>query len=198
MPVIPARPPYTSPNLGLQLPGGSGAPDYITATRAIIDRLEQLLPVGVPVPWLTSAIPDGYIEFAGQTITSGQYPRLFALFGATLPDLRGRTLMGYDATYPIGTTGGAAAHTLTPGEVATRSHYHGTAGGQGVITADAPAGKWLYGSPPDGTEWVPYSVFGNPATGGAQAPPTDPPLSTVTPHNNLPPYRTVRWITVAA
>src|SRR5215831_593615 len=51
-------------------------------------------PIGVPLPWLTNAIPSGYLEFAGQAITSAAYPQLFALFGATLPNLRGAFLYG--------------------------------------------------------------------------------------------------------
>lgn len=43
MSVIPPRPPYQTENLKLPLPGGAEPPDYITATRAIIDRLDAVV-----------------------------------------------------------------------------------------------------------------------------------------------------------
>jgi len=36
------RPPRTTPNLGLPLPGDASPADYVTATGAIIDRLDQV------------------------------------------------------------------------------------------------------------------------------------------------------------
>lgn len=54
------------------------------------------LPFGVPIPWPVSTPPSGWITMSGQTITKAQYPKLFALYGATLPDLRGNFIRGWD------------------------------------------------------------------------------------------------------
>lgn len=134
------------------------------------------MPVGAPIPWLVSTIPSGYIEFAGQAITQTQYPQLYAIFGATLPDLRGRMFLGASATYPIGSTGGEAAHTLTIAELPSHDHDVpiGVLGGGGVDNTVTQASQWL------------ASRLRSGLTGGGAA------------HNTLPPYRAVRWITVAA
>lgn len=137
--------------------------------------------VGAPVPWLVSAIPSGYIEFAGQTITSAAYPQLYALFGATLPDLRGQTLMGQNATYPIGTTGGEASHLLSASESGLPQHSHLV-----LYYRDHPIGDAGQAGPlnPDQVQFSRSTTDAGP-NNAAQA------------HNNLPPYRTVRWITIA-
>lgn len=146
-------------------------------------------PVGAPIPWLVSAIPSGYLEFNGQAITVGAYPQLFALFGANLPDLTGRVLMGQSGSYAIGTTGGAATHTLATAEIP--SHGHGVAG-------------------PDGHSWGAnwngsvFATFGfnvdvvNSNTGAYSSTLRAVETGGGGAHNNLQPYRTVRWITVAA
>lgn len=137
--------------------------------------------VGAPIPWLVTAVPSGYIEFAGQTITSVQYPQLYALFGATLPDLRGLTLMGQSATYPIGTTGGEASHLLSGSESGMPQHRHMFA-----TYRDHPIGDLGQVGPlnPDQVQIVRYTEYEGPYNASAA-------------HNNLPPYRTVRWITIA-
>lgn len=94
--------------------------------------------VGVPFPWLVSAIPTGFLEFNGQSISTA-YPKLRALFGTTLPDLRDLVLLGASGTHPVGSQGGGS----------TASIQSGTGGATTVVTS-------------------------------------------------LPPYRAVRWITVAA
>jgi microcystin-dependent protein len=149
--------------------------------------------IGAPIPWLLSAIPSGYLEFNGQTITQAAYPQLFALFGSVLPDLRNRVLMGASATYPIATTGGLATHTLTSAEMPSHTHVqnphsHPGPGGASFLTTagvnwtnvDTAGGGLLVIDPNTGAQ-----TASNQNTGGGGA------------HNNLQPYRTVRWITIA-
>lgn len=59
-------------------------------------NMATTLPVGVPIPWPTATPPEGFITMSGQTITATQYPRLFALYGSKLPDLRGEFIRGWD------------------------------------------------------------------------------------------------------
>jgi microcystin-dependent protein len=165
------------------------------------------VPVGAPIVWLVAAIPSGYLEFNGQAITAAAYPELFALYGASLPDLRDRFLIGASATRPVGSTGGAATHVLSVAELP--SHNHGgltgardrsqahshdpaVAGAQYVYTASVGGalGNNMYTA--QHVAWTtaandpPDHLHGIGAQGGGGA------------HNNLPPYRAVRWITVAA
>lgn len=132
--------------------------------------------VGAPIPWLVSAIPDGHLEMNGQAIDPDDYPLLADIYGANLPDLRDKFLMGASGTHAVGTTGGEAAHTLTLGEIP--SHSHGlsqikfTAGGANTLR------PLIDGMGSGVTQTT------DPAGGGGS-------------HNNLPPYRAVRWITVA-
>lgn len=74
----------------------------IKADGTVSTALENLglgdgtsLPVGTPIPWPTSTPPKGWITMSGQTITSPQYPTLFALYGSKLPDLRGQFIRGW-------------------------------------------------------------------------------------------------------
>jgi len=80
--------------------------------------------VGAPIPWLVSTIPSGYLEFNGQAINAGQYPQLAALYGATLPDLRGKFLFGSDGSRAPGATGGAERVKLTGAESGLAAHGH--------------------------------------------------------------------------
>jgi len=59
--------------------------------------------IGSPVPWLVEAIPEGYLEFNGQS-TSG-HPVLTRLFGDTLPDLREQTLFQAEEVHWITAAG---------------------------------------------------------------------------------------------
>lgn len=51
-------------------------------------------PIGSVVMWGTTNVPDGWLEMNGGS-TSG-YPDLAALYGGSLPDLRGEFIRGYD------------------------------------------------------------------------------------------------------
>jgi microcystin-dependent protein len=143
--------------------------------------------VGAPIPWLSNTLPNGYIGFDGQTITQPAYPKLYALFGATMPNLQGLSLLGASGTYLTGTMGGEASHTLSEAEIPAHFHNRGDYYIGGVaenpgahISTSAGSGFYTNNGNPyvgDGT--------GTGRTGGGAA------------HNNLPPYYAVRWITVA-
>ena len=90
------------------------------------------LPAGTPIIWTTGTCPDGYLEMNGQAITSAAHPLLYSIYGAALPDWRGRCLVGYDSSQnefdTILEQGGEKLHILTEAEMP--AHVHG-----GVVTA---------------------------------------------------------------
>ncbi|STQ89288.1 phage tail-collar fiber domain-containing protein [Iodobacter fluviatilis] len=55
------------------------------------------VPTGVPVPWPSNTPPAGWIFLQGQGINPAEAPVLASLYGATLPDLRGMYISGWDA-----------------------------------------------------------------------------------------------------
>lgn len=58
------------------------------------DALNAMMPIGMPLPWPNANPPAGFILMSGQSINASQYPVLFGLYGATLPDLRERFIRG--------------------------------------------------------------------------------------------------------
>lgn len=54
------------------------------------------VPVGVPLPWGSATPPAGWIKMNGQAINATTYPKLSAIYGSNLPDLRGEFLRGWD------------------------------------------------------------------------------------------------------
>ena len=182
----------TTPTYQLPYPESPDPADVPIDTKELAERLDAVLaqiaaaatPVGAPIPWLVSQIPAGYREFDGSAIVQATHPKLYALYGATIPDLRGRFLFGQDGGHAVGSTGGEAAHLLTAGESGMPSHGHPMQG-VSVVPDNDPStigvhrgGYWGY--PADGS-----GIGAAPAVNATQA------------HNTMPPYRACRWITVA-
>ena len=179
-------------------------------------------PIGVPLPWLTNAIPSGYLEFAGQAITSAAYPQLFALFGATLPNLRGAFLYG-GASANLALQG-EANHTLVNGEMpahshggvsgnANQNHYHNFSGTTSPGSLDP---EYYPGTITGSYANTVYPQAGYNANQGVSGPVGHTHTYSGNTsyevqahnhninsdggggqHNNMPPYVVVRWITLA-
>lgn len=149
--------------------------------------------------------PRGWAFCEGQLLLINQNSALFSLLGTTfggngttnfaLPDLRGRMVIGTGNSYPLGQTGGEAAHTLTTGEIPTHTHIMN--GTTAPATTDKPTNQTMMGVP---TDIVFPQVTKNVNTYAAPANtvPLSPQTSGMTggsqPHQNLMPYVTVRYI----
>lgn len=98
----------------------------------IQDRLSVLeqtaiLPAGI-IAWCATTVPDGWLVCDGSVISASRYGQLVArLGGTTLPDLRGRVVVGKAASGAFVTllgTGGAALVTLTSAQSGMPAHEH--------------------------------------------------------------------------
>lgn len=109
-----------------------------------IDGCADTLPIGTVQPFLGLTPPKGYLLCQGQAVSKTIYSELYAicgdLFGQStdteffLPDLRGKTIAGYNendgAMNTIGKLLGSGTHvhttgnhTLTPNEIPDHQHY---------------------------------------------------------------------------
>jgi len=97
--------------------------------------------------------PKNWAFCNGQLLPIRQWQALFALFGTSyggdgintfgLPNLQGRTSMGFAAGYPQGQAGGEASHTVTVQEMPKHSHFwKATTSGP---TTNAPTNNVLAG-----------------------------------------------------
>ena len=108
---------------------------------ALLDAQAVTIPTGTITKWAsTLAVPTGWLECKGQSVSRTTYAALFAVMGTTfggsgstfnLPDYRRRTSVGAGGTRPagsggpgtaLGNTGGAETVTLTVGQMARHSH----------------------------------------------------------------------------
>ena len=94
------------------------------------------------------------------------------LFGGTWESIGGRFLLGADATYAAGSTGGEAEHTLVVGEIPNHAHGMNMINKEHVASAPNFAFNYQYTS---NEVLVGYTN----TNGGGE------------PHNNMPPYLAV-------
>ena len=116
-------------------PSDSDPADVPADMEELADALESALnsvqalgvPVGSPIPWLVSGIPSGFREFDGSAIVAATHPVLYALFGGTIPDLRGRVMLGQGGALgaAVGGTGGQKEVTVSPEQMPVHSHVVG-------------------------------------------------------------------------
>ena len=82
--------------------------------------LNNLMVQYLPMPYPKSTPPVGHLVMMGQAISQATYPILYALYGATLPDLRGQFLRGLD--YGGGVDVGRVVLSVQQDEL--KSHNH--------------------------------------------------------------------------
>lgn len=88
--------------------------------------------IGAIVPYITTEPPLGTLPCDGSIYERDEWPALYAALDNQYildpnhfqtPDLRGRFVLGaIHPDYPLNSTGGAAAHTLTVDELASHDH----------------------------------------------------------------------------
>ncbi len=135
----------------------NGTVYYDDGTSWAVIKAASSVPVGTPLPFAGSVLPDGYLWCNGQSVAKGSYPELFAALGTvygsttlnfSVPDLRGRTPLGLDnlggaadagvlsLANTLGLLAGAQTVALAaanlPPHAHTIDHDHGgfTSGGQ--------------------------------------------------------------------
>jgi microcystin-dependent protein len=138
------------------------------------------------------------LELTGQAVSRTTYSGLFALLGTSygagdgtttfnIPDYRGRTLVGHDASQTefdvLGEAGGAKTHTLTTAEMPSHSHPTNLAE-RAYVTRE------FTGTPPYGDITGATKFFGSQNAVAPQGGDAG--------HNNLQPYTVVKWIICAA
>jgi microcystin-dependent protein len=140
--------------------------------------------IGAILPMFADVLPPSMVWCEGQTLNRTDYPDLFSRVPSAfrldadtfqLPDMRGRFAFGADASYEIGFTGGEAEHTLTEAEMP--AHTHSLWEANPLLPSTG-----AYQNPPNIAIEV-SSTTGS--TGGDQ------------PHNNMPPFMSLRWAIVA-
>ena len=97
-----------------------------------------------------------------------------SLFGGTWESIGGRFLLGADAIYTAGSTGGEAAHTLTVDEMP--SHNHGVGLNDSGSTTSSGLSQLYTNTYRTYSDTIGEMIL---KTGGSK------------PHNNMPPYLAV-------
>jgi hypothetical protein len=124
-------------------PGLTGTPTAPTATpgtsstQIASTAFTTAAIAAIPAPDLSTVHPIGSIYMA----TVSTNPATLLGFGTWVAFGEGRVLLGADGSYPAGSTGGAATHTLTVDELPSHSHTtpirdtsQGVGGGSGTGT----------------------------------------------------------------
>lgn len=141
-----------------------------------IDGCTDTLPVGTVQPFLGLTPPLGYLVCQGQLISKKEYPELYNICKSTfgtetethfyLPDLRGKTIIGYDQNDNLfnimGKILGSRVHTHTSaahthsvaGHTHTSAAHTHTTGNHTLTVAEIPAHS--------------HAMYGGAATGGSQ------------------------------
>lgn len=144
-----------------------------------------IVPSGIAVFSPSGQVPGGWYELAGQTITQANDPTLFAIYGSTLPDMRGRMGLGANGSHAVGTTGGSETVSLTTSQLPSHSHTitdpghsHPSVVASSTNTAGAAAGTTVAGSTGNATTGI--TATDNTGSGN--------PITTISP------FYTGKWI----
>ena len=71
------------------------------------------MPIGSIIAFAGTTIPNGWLECNGASITQSSYPDLYAIIGGTLPNMKGKVIVGQNTSDTdfdtLGETGGSKA-----------------------------------------------------------------------------------------
>ena len=114
---------------------GSGKTVVVTCRQS---KKENTGDIGLIQLWSGSGVPEGYVLCDGSQVSIAEYPELYKAIGdkyntastkagyISVPDLRGRFVVGYDPSNQdyntIGNMGGEALVTLTLDQIPPHSH----------------------------------------------------------------------------
>lgn len=141
--------------------------------------------IGSVFPYISTNPPPDCLPLEGGTYSASDYPALFAVLDSfykgvdtfTLPDMRGRFVLGASLTYPVASAGGEESHILTESEMPVHSHTYTS-----PILGDLDFEDIGVPQPAAAINPIPQSTG---TAGGGQA------------HNNLPPYIALKYCVVA-
>lgn len=97
------------------------------------DLIRFLAPPGSLMVWAGATIPPRTLECDGSAVSRTTYADLYRAIGTTwgagdgsttfnVPDYRGKTIIGADGTYTLGSSGGTNDVTLTTAQLPTHNH----------------------------------------------------------------------------
>jgi len=145
--------------------------DFATPVEFDYTELTSILSIGTDSEseFLDKVYPVGSIYMSVNSTDPG------TLFGGTWAKIEGQFLLGSSATYPLGSTGGEATHTLTTAEMPSHSHVvtRATTSYQAGQQSAWRALSW------SGTNHDYSDVVSSESSGSGSA------------HNNMPPYLSV-------
>jgi len=151
--------------------------------------------IGQVMPTGFSFAPKGFALCNGQLLPISQNQALFALLGVQyggngttnfmLPDLRGRTPIGYGGSYPIGTVAGVENVTLTEQTLPAHNHVGNATTTAGTVHNPA---NGLYGAV--ASEALYAAASGPQVVLNAG---TLSPTGNSQPHQNMQPYNVINF-----
>lgn len=151
--------------------GGVAAEDYALKTDTAPDSSK--LGGKTMAQLLLTVYPVGSIYLSVNSTSPA------SLFGGTWESIGGRFLLGADATYAAGSTGGEATHKITVDEVPSHTH-------------EMPNPDWISGDyVKTWPEWTPLYTASQRSTEISCAPGFTQNTGGNQPHNNMPPYLAV-------
>ena len=181
----------------LQLDGNVNG-NYLTGTwlqttaATDLNRVPPKVAVLDNAGWVYYRTPVDLIYPVGSIYMSVNATNPKELFGGTWVQIKGRFLLGMSSSYPAGSTGGEATHTLTSSEIPYHNHAIGQDGNTrlvlptNVAVDDSSHSQYVTTLEGGNSGWYKSSV----AWGGAIAT-RDQTSPYGQAHNNMPPYLAV-------
>lgn len=104
-----------------------------TATSIAYNALSLIpvIPPGTLVPYAGTTAPRGWMMCDGRSLSKSQYEKLYRAIGDTygssssefsIPDMRGRVIVGVNDIHSLAETGGTETHTLSVDEMPVHNH----------------------------------------------------------------------------